>query len=489
MHNALEVQVARPPTKEELDEWYQKNDLTPDKDGIFTQVPYGDAPVERSVILDQVEKNALRRNVPNLPTREYTPKIMVYVGGGPTLKDHLDEIKAKCEDEKYDVFTSNKTCSYLLSKGVVPNYHLILDPTEKKIKDIDYEEKVPLVLGLQCHPSLFDKAIEQGREIHKFLAASITNQDGRTDKEAAKEAAYPEDPIILGIGGGSMCGTRMLYFAAARGYRRIEYYGFDGCIEMKGNVVNCYAYFKPRGENIIETTASNGRTFHTTVTLLRQADELVQMMDILPGMDVEIYGDSLMSNHLKTYKELRKPAPYRISPEYLQSQKEMHRRHTDYGNSGHFHAPRVFMAGAQLHRKLGSCSILDYGAGPGSLKKALDRAFPEIPGMTFHEYEPALEGKDQEPQPADLVFCGDVLEHVEEECTDAVIQHLADLTKHLLIAVVALQPAKKTLPDGRNAHICLKPSLWWLSKLRRHFVIVEEYTQKDGVLAVCSKIK
>lgn len=488
MQKAIDVQVGRPPTKAELDEWYSKHSLSPDKDGIFTSMPYGDAPTTRDVILEQVRVNSLRRNVPNLPTREYTPKIMVYVGGGPTLRHFLEDVKAKCESDKYDVYTSNKTCSYLLSKGIKPNFHIIVDPTEKKVKDLDYEEDVDLILGLQCHPAIFDKALEKGRKIQKFLAASITGETGKTDREAAKEAAYPADPIMMGIGGGSMCGTRMLYFAAARGYRRLEYYGVDGSIEMKGSVVNCYSYFKPRGENILEMEASNGRKFHSTVTLGKQADELVEMMDILPGMDVEVYGDSLIANHLAIYKELRKQAPYRISPEYLAMQKEMHSTLPNYGNSGHHHAPRVFMAAAQLKRKLGTCSVLDYGSGPGTLFKAIGQAFPDIEGVSYHEYEPALEGKDKEPEQADLVFCGDVLEHVEPECTDAVIRHIADLTKHLAIIVVALEPAKKTLPDGRNAHICLQKPIWWLSKLRRHFMIVEELTQHDGVMAICKKI-
>ena len=489
MQTAVNVQVAKPISDAELADWYEKQGIKPDADGTFSAMPYGDGPVTRDAILEQVEANSLRRDVPNLQTREYTPKIMVYVGGGPTIKKFLDEIKSKCEDDKYDVFTSNKTCSYLLSKGIKPNFHLIVDPTEKKVKDLDYaDDSIPLVLGLQCHPALFDFAKKRGREVWKFLAASITNDDGRNDRQAAKEACHAADPNMMGIGGGSMCGTRMLYFASARGYRRIEYYGMDGSIEMKDNkVVNCYAYPKPRGENILETTAGNGRVFYTTVTLARQAEELVQMMDILPGIDVEIYGDSLMSNQLAIYKELRKGSPLRITPEYAAMQKKMHIDRPNYGNSAQQHAARVFMAAAQLRRKFGACSVLDYGSGPGNLTNAIRGSFPEIAGVEYFEYDPGMEGKDAEPAPATLVFCGDVLEHVEPECVDAVIQHLSDLTQKMLIVVVSLRPAQKTLADGRNAHISLQKDQWWLSKLRKHFVIAESYSDPLALLAVCTR--
>lgn len=487
----VNVQVARPVRPEELEDWYKEHKLSPDDSGVFKEMPYEDGPVTRDTILEQVEKNSLRRDVPNLPTREYTNRIMVYVGGGPTLKYFLDDIKAKCESDKYDVFTSNKTCSWLLSKGIKPNYHIIVDPTERKVKDLDYEEPVDLVLGLQCHPVLFERAKQKGVGVCKFLAASITNHDGRTDRDAAREACYTGDPVMLGIGGGSMCGTRMIYFAAARGYRRLEFYGVDGSIEMRSapneaQVVSCYAYFKPRGENIIETTAGNGRVFYSTITLARQGEELVTLLDILPGLDVEFYGDSLMANQHAIYKELRAGKPYRATPEYLAMQKKMHRE-TNYGTAGGVHAARVFMAACQIHKKLGKCDVLDYGSGPGALFNAMRKCFPDVPGISLHEYDPAVEGKDAEPNKADLVFCGDVLEHVEPECVDSVIRHLSDLTGTLLIVAISLREAKKTLPDGRNAHISLHPKDWWLSKLRRHFVISEEYATPTDLIAVCAR--
>lgn len=486
MQKGLNVQLAAPIDEKQRAEWYKKNGLSPDGDGVFTELPYGEGPVVRDTILDQVALNAKRQDVPNLTTREYTPRIMVYVGGGPTIRHFLDEIREKCESDKYDVFTSNKTCSYLLSKGIKPNFHIIVDPTQKKVKDLEYDEHVELVLGLQCHPDLFEFAKNNNRKVWKFLAASITNDDGRNDREMAKEATWSGDPEMLGIGGGSMCGTRMLYFAAARGYRKLEYYGVDGSIEMKDNkLVNCYAYFKPRGENIIEMEASNGRVFYSTITLGRQAEELTQMMDILPGMEVEVFGDSLMANHLAIYKKLRKGLSVRWTPQYMEMQKQLHSDNELYGISGGNQAARVFMAAAQLSKKIGGCSVLDYGCGPGSLFKAMTKAFPDIPGVTLHEYDPGMEGKNEEPKPADLVYCGDVLEHIEPECTDAVIQHLSDLTKHMLIAVIDLEPAKKILADGRNAHVCLQKPNWWLSKLRRHFYIAEEQQSPRKITVIC----
>lgn len=485
------AQVTRPVEPEELDAWYREHGLQPDKEGIFAEMPYGAAEVSREHILEQVAANALRHDVPNLHPREYTDKIMVYVGGGPTLRDHLEEVRHKCESDRYDVYTSNATCKFLLAKGIKPDFHLILDPTERKKKDLEYDEDVQLLLGLQCHPALFDYAKERGRRVQKFLAASVTGENGKTDKDAAQAALTREDPKLMGIGGGSMCGTRMIYFAEAMGYRRLEYYGFDGCVDMKEGIVKCYAYTKPRGENILETETGNGRKFFTTMSLARQGEEMVLLLDLCPGLDVEIYGDSLMANQLAMYKELRKPVPWCITPEYLEMQKQMHGDYGDqYGKSAEAHASRVFMAAAQIARKFGRCRVLDYGAGKGVLSAAIERAFPAVDGVTYHQYDPCVPGIDAPPGPAELVFCGDVLEHVEPECVSTVVRHIRDLTQSVAILVVSLRAAGKTLPDGRNAHISLHNADWWRSIIKKYFVCIESAHDPvaQELICVCQRL-
>ena len=487
MEQTYAAQVVRPVKEEDLAEWYEKRGIKPDANGVFAELPYrgDDPPTEKAEILEQVRGNCLRRDVPNLHPRDYTPKTMVYVGGGPTLPLFLEDIKKKCLDDRYDVITSNKTCKWLLSKGVKPNYHLILDPQQKKLKDLQYEEDVDLLLGVQCHPDLFEFAKEKKRRVQKFLAASVT-LDSESDKEIARTAVHEGDQRMLGFGGGSMTGTRMIYFAGSRGYRRLEYYGFDGHVTMENNVLRCYAYQKFRGENILETECDDGRKFFTTMSLGRQAEELVKLLKEYPGLDVEIYGDSFLSHVLHLFNDrVRQEAHYRFTAPYEKMMREYHSQ-GGMGVLGSDSAPRVFMAACQIVKKEGVCSVLDYGCGKGTLVSSINRAFPEVSGVSYHEYDPFVEGKDARPKPADLVFCGDVMEHVEPECVDATIRHIAGLTRKHAIFIIALTPAMKTLPDGRNAHICQKSSDWWLSYLRKNFVVIENQRTPDALTVVCA---
>lgn len=483
---AGQVEIVKAPTSEQLASWYQEHDIKTDETGAFTDIPYGPAPVDDGKLVEQVRVNALRHDIKNMPFSAYNPKIMVFVAGGPSLEKNINELREKADDpEHYEIFTSNATCKYLLSKGIIPKYHVIVDPTERKKHDLEYDcDEVNLLIGLQCHPAVFDA--RGNRKTFKFLAASALHHTP-SDVEVAQAACTPEDPNLLGIGGGSMMGTRALYLAAALGYRRLEYYGFDACVEYNGDKVRCYSYDKNRAENILEVEAANGRKFFSTIAFARQATEIVSLMSKLPGLDVVVYGDSFMSNQVAMYKEATKPAPYRISPEYLAIQREMHKNPV-YGVSSAKHAPRVFMAAAQILRKFGKCDVLDYGCGKQKLREAIEASFPAIKGMRLIGYDPSISGLDKEPAKADLTICSDVMEHIEPQCVDTVIKHIFDLTEHVAIFNIYLQEAKKMLPDGRNAHICIRDKDWWLSFLKKYFVIIEQESTPKELLAVVQPI-
>lgn len=126
-------------------------------------------------------------------------------------------------------------------------------------------------------------------------------------------------------------------------------------------------------------------------------------------------------------------------------------------------------------------TILDYGCGKGALAKAL---FPR----QVMEYDPAIPGKDQ-AEPATLVVCTDVLEHIEPDELDSVIEHLFGLTKERLFVCISTVPAKKTLPDGRNAHLSTWPASWWREKLEARFHFDSWEEKKNAALGIARPIR
>lgn len=164
-----------------------------------------------------------------------------------------------------------------------------------------------------------------------------------------------------------------------------------------------------------------------------------------------------------------------ISDQYRRLNRALHDEGS-YGRKGDKWAARV----QQLIERFEPRDILDYGCGQGALGRALDR--------TIREYDPAIAGKDARPEPADLVVCTDVLEHVEPECLDGVLDELQRLTRVCLFAVVSTRPAKKFLADGRNAHLIIEPWSFWEEKLASRFRVSETSANHKEVAAVLLRL-
>ena len=164
-----------------------------------------------------------------------------------------------------------------------------------------------------------------------------------------------------------------------------------------------------------------------------------------------------------------------ITEGYRALNAELHRTRRDYGRRGGRHAARVL----QLLNKFNASTVLDYGAGKGGLKAAL-------PDVDVREYDPAIPGKDTSPEPADILVCTDVLEHIEPECLDDVLSELARLTLKVGHLVIATQPDQtKHLPDGRNPHLIVQSAGWWRAKLRPYFrVRLDDEGKKSATFTV-----
>lgn len=158
-----------------------------------------------------------------------------------------------------------------------------------------------------------------------------------------------------------------------------------------------------------------------------------------------------------------------ITPEYLRQNLLLHDSEPTYGTSSWQYAPAV----RTLCKAYGTQDVLDYGCGKGRLADELE--FP------IQEYDPAIPGRDALPLPADIVVCGDVMEHIEPECVDDVLKHIHRLTRMCAYWIIATRPAAKSLPDGRNCHLIVENDRWWRQAMCEHkFIIIASKTGRKG---------
>ena len=114
-------------------------------------------------------------------------------------------------------------------------------------------------------------------------------------------------------------------------------------------------------------------------------------------------------------------------------------------------------------------SVLDYGCGKAELHAT--HSLAEMWRLdVLDKYDPGVVELSEPPSATyDLVFCIDVMEHIEPDDVDEVLRHIHSLTKKVAFFSISIRPASKTLPDGTNAHKTVRPEKWWRVRLNEIF--------------------
>lgn len=162
----------------------------------------------------------------------------------------------------------------------------------------------------------------------------------------------------------------------------------------------------------------------------------------------------------------------RITKEYLELNTQKHWQSDQYGIGGAQFAPIVY----EMTKQFKTEDVLDYGCGKATLQA-------ELP-FSIKLYDPAVPKYSAEPLPANLLVCTDVLEHIEPQCLEDVLEHMASLCKTAFFFTIALRPSIKMLPDGTPTHKIVEPATWWFVVLSQRFFITK-FEINNGI-AICS---
>lgn len=143
----------------------------------------------------------------------------------------------------------------------------------------------------------------------------------------------------------------------------------------------------------------------------------------------------------------------------------MHLHNTSsWGKYGHIWAELVEKL--LIHNRLHS--VLDYGCGKGTFKSQME-VNSRWKGKIL-EYDPGILGKDKPPEGhVGLLLCVDVLEHIERDCLDTVLKHIASYNSSIIIFKIVTNLSKKCLPDGRNSHLIQEDYDWWNRQLQQYY--------------------
>ena len=366
---------------------------------------------------------------------------------GPSLNDTWDQVRRFKR-----VISCSGSHKFLIEHGIVPTWHVEVDPRPHKIAllgtphpDVEY------LIASACHPRFFDHLAGFKVKLwHVF--------------DSAEEGLRILPPGEWALRGGSSVGLRAMTIARCLGFTDLHIFGMDGCEGASGKHAAVHPN-QPKGHSL---TMYDGVEYRTTPSLLACALETFPELDKMPDVRATFYGEGLVQAMARKYVPKPIPAeeallgfakPELISPAHRAANRELHETEPAYGSFSAKHADLIL----RLYRTLKADSVLDYGSGKGALARALP--------MPIWEYDPAIPGKEETPRPADIVVCIDVLEHVEPDRLDFVLDDLRRCAKRVGVFIVHSGAAQKVYPDGRNTHLIQRPLDWWKDQLGRFFAI------------------
>jgi len=212
--------------------------------------------------------HALGLGLPELKQTEANEKSVCIVGGGPSLKHNLEELKLRSRAGQV-IWALNGAAHYLTENGIEVDGQWIVDARDVNARFCGGEWTH--YLASQCHPSVFEAA--KGKEIILW-------------HEATCDGFLPKDKGYTLVGGGTTVGMKALCGAYALGFRNIHIFGMDSSFDETDH----HAYSQPENDRDARIDVNvEGRKFKAASWMIRQVEDFMGLSDELARMDCEIH--------------------------------------------------------------------------------------------------------------------------------------------------------------------------------------------------------
>lgn len=121
------------------------------------------------VMIEQSIAN-LKRGLPQFFERDAHLVEALIVGGGPSLADTLTNLRLR-KSRGGVIYALNGTHDWLIKRGIVPDFHVLLDARPDNVCFVQNPHKgVVYLVSAQCHPSIYE-ALE-GYKVVQWIACT-----------------------------------------------------------------------------------------------------------------------------------------------------------------------------------------------------------------------------------------------------------------------------------------------------------------------------
>lgn len=218
---------------------------------------------------------------------------IILLGGGPSLPEHLEEIR-KLRADGAALVTTNGSYNWALDNGLKPSMQIVVDARQFNARFTHPVSPDCLYLiASQAHPDTLEGLPHE----RTFLwHTSLSEANERLLRELTGH--------FFPVPGGSTVVLRAIPLLRMLGYWRMHLFGVDSCVRRDNGAHHAYAQTE-NDEELIFPVGCGGKQFWCTPWQVSQASEFRGLMKSL-GDEVElaIYGEGLIAQIVKTGAEL-----------------------------------------------------------------------------------------------------------------------------------------------------------------------------------------
>jgi len=418
---------------------------------------------DQNVSWEEVYENVTINAARDLPTVGL--KRICICGGGPSLSDNLADIK-RHQAAGFSVASMNGSHDYLISHGIVPTYHFLLDARSLNVQFVENSHPdVTYVIASQAHPDAIDELLSKARKVHLWHVDNYKHVGELLHKMAPKADKY----------GGDICvGLSCLNVIFTMGYRSWHFYGYDA---SNRGADQHHAY--PQALNDDQPTFEftfQGQKFYAPGPMANKAKRFLvrwkKFRDL--GIDFHLYGDGLL------------PTIFRARKDFLENatldevERDKYKRMWEYDayrdDSPGENLLEIFLNEFDSHK---GDKVIDFGCGTGRATKALMDQGYRVLGVDF--VANCLDDNITIPFclanlwdlpegiSGDWGYCCDVMEHIPEARVDDVLANIARSVKRGAFFNICFVGDTFGVAVGEVLHETVRPPEWWEQKLKRYF--------------------
>lgn len=246
---------------------------------------------------DKIRENiahALTLGLPEVWPHKQNDYEMCICAGGPSLLDHIEEIRERQINGAKVVALAN-VANLLLAHDIRPNAHVLLDAKPRNAEFITNCDTT-LFISSQCDPKVFENALKTDNKV--ILYHGINNDD---EFQVIKDhyqmkidlSGNPTDGAWIPIQGGATITTRSIRLFTLLGYSKFHMYGWDSCFMNDSH----HAYEQPDADKQkVFKMQFEDRMFEVTPWMISQALEMQNFFKAFcMNIDIAVHGEGLIA--------------------------------------------------------------------------------------------------------------------------------------------------------------------------------------------------